>query len=394
MGNLFRTLLRQLDSNARHATGVYRREVAEYEVLERDVRARAEALEYSVWLRRKTIDLADKEQPLSADDLALMASVGEQRAGMGLSLPGHQQLVVAHTRLLLREIDQATGPGDGDDLMRLMRWFGPQGTRGGEAYLSGYVAGQRRRMSLAGRVGMLAEALLADDPAASGLASGVGMRVHPRYRVTVIRVPGRQRPPKARREEITETLLRRRQVPVLWHDPAELVALTPEHTGEPADAATTPTGQERAQSVVQDITAAVGGTCAIGTSVGATGALAAVLAQARRVSRVAPMKSGQQHLHTMADVFVELGVTRLPEVDDWLRDIDRNLSRGPDLVATLDRYYQLDMDRARTATALNVHPRTLDYRLRRAHELTGIHPGSTRGVRVLSAVVTRSLARG
>lgn len=391
MGNLFTKLLRQLDNNARHATEVYRREVPEYQVLERDARSRTQALEYSVWLRRTTVELAAKEQPLGTDELALMASVGEQRAEKGFSLPGHQQLVVAHTRLMLREINDATGPGDGDELMRLMRWFGPQGTRGGEAYLSGYVAGQRRRMSLVDRVGILTEALLNDDPAAPGLASGVGMRVHPHYRVTVIRVPGPTRPTKARRDEIAEALVRRRQIPVMWHDAEQLVALTPEYTGEPAD---TPTTHERTLSVVGDITEAVGGSCAIGTSVGAAGALAEAFAQARRVSRVAPVQSGQQHLHTMADVFVELGVTRLPEVDDWLRDIDRTLSRGPDLIATLDRYYQLDMDRTRTATALNVHPRTLDYRLRRAHELTGIHPGSTRGVRVLSVVVTRALARG
>lgn len=391
MGNLFTKLLRQLDSNARQATEVYRREVPEYQVLERDARSRTQALEYSAWLRRTTVELAAKEQPLGTDELALMASVGEQRAGKGFSLPGHQQLVVAHTRLMLREINEATGPGDGDELMRLMRWFGPQGTRGGEAYLSGYVAGQRRRMSLVDRVRTLTEALLTDDPTAPGLASGVGMRVHPRYRVTVIRVPGPTRPTKARREEITEALVRRRQIPVMWHDAEELVALTPEYAGEPAD---TPTTHERALSVVRDITEAVGGSCAIGTSVGAAGALADAFAQARRVSRVAPVQSGRQHLHTMADVFVELGVTRLPEVDDWLRDIDTTLSRGPDLIATLDRYYQLDMDRTRTATALNVHPRTLDYRLRRAHELTGIHPGSTRGVRVLSVVVTRALARG
>ncbi|WP_405539240.1 helix-turn-helix domain-containing protein [Streptomyces sp. NBC_00075] len=394
MGNLFTKLLRQLDSNARHATDVYRREVPEYQVLERDARSRREALEYSVWLRRRTVELAAKEEPLGADDLRLMASVGEQRAGKGLSLPGHQQLVVAHTRLMLREINDSTGPDDGDDLMRLMRWFGPQGTRGGEAYLSGFMAGQRRRMSLVGRVRLLAEALLSDDPAAPGLASGVGMRVHPRYRVTVVRVPGRPRPTNARREEITESLLRRRQVPIMWHDPEELVALTPESADDPADAPTVPTRQDRALSVVHDITEAVGGSCAIGTSVGAAGALAAAFDRARRVSRVAPMQSGRQHPHTMNDVFVELGVSRLPEVDNWLGDLAGHLTRGPDLITTLDSYYRHDMDRTRTAAALNVHPRTLDYRLQRAHELTGIQPGSTHGVRVLSVVVTRSLARG
>ncbi|MGW3649615.1 PucR family transcriptional regulator [Streptomyces sp. NPDC000878] len=394
MGNLFTKLLRQLDSNARHATDVYRREVPEYQVLERDGRSRREALEYSVWLRRRTVELAAKEEPLGTDDLRLMASVGEQRAGKGLSLPGHQQLVVAHTRLMLREINESTGPDDGDDLMRLMRWFGPQGTRGGEAYLSGFVSGQGRRMSLVARVRLLTEALLCDDPAASGLASGVGMRVHPRYRVTVIRLPGRPRPTSTRREEITESLLRRRQVPIMWRDPEELVALTPEYADEPADAPTVPTRQDRALTVVHDITEAVGGSCAIGTSVGAAGALAGAFDRARRISRVAPMQSGRQHPHTMNDVFVELGVTRLPEVDDWLRELAGHLSRGPDLIATLDSYYRHDMDRTRTAAALNVHPRTLDYRLQRAHELTGIQPGSTHGVRVLSVVVTRSLARG
>ncbi|NUT26078.1 MAG: helix-turn-helix domain-containing protein, partial [Streptomyces sp.] len=65
---------------------------------------------------------------------------------------------------------------------------------------------------------------------------------------------------------------------------------------------------------------------------------------------------------------------------------------GPDLLLTLDAYYHHDMHRGATATALNVHARTLDYRLRRVRELTGIAPGSTHGVRVLSAVVARRLS--
>ncbi|WP_105972582.1 PucR family transcriptional regulator [Streptomyces geranii] len=391
MGNLFTKLLDRLDSNARHATEVYRREVPEYRLLSRDPRSRREALEFSVWLRRRTVELASAEEPLGADDLALLASVGEQRAGQGLSLPGHRQLVVAHTRLTLHEVNESTGPDDGDDLMRVMRWFGPQATRAGEAHLSGFLAGQRRRMSLVGRVRQLTEALLADDPAAPALASAVGMRVHPRYRVTVVRVPDRPRPTTARREEITETLLRRRQLPITWHEPGELVALTPEYADEPTGAGTAP---DRASAVVRDITEALSGSCAIGTSAGATGALAEAFARARRISRVAPLRSGQRHPHTMDDVFVELGVTRLPEVDDWLRDLAEHLSRGPDLITTLEMYYRHDMDRTRTAAALSVHSRTLDYRIQRAHELTGIHPGSTQGVRVLSVAVTRSLARG
>ena len=50
------------------------------------------------------------------------------------------------------------------------------------------------------------------------------------------------------------------------------------------------------------------------------------------------------------------------------------------------------MNRLLAAAYLYVHPRTLDYRLRRARELTGIDPTTTRGVRTLSAAVARILA--
>ncbi|WP_328497897.1 helix-turn-helix domain-containing protein [Streptomyces sp. NBC_00414] len=397
MGNLFTRLMTRVDANARHAMDVYRQGVREYEVLERDVRSRAEALEYTVWLRRRTIELAEREQPLGSDDLALMASVGRQRAEKGLSLRSHQRLVVSHTSLMLREIQEATEPGDGDELMRLMRWFGPQGTRGGDAYMSGHVEGQGRRASIVSRVRTLTEALLADDPAASHLAHGVNMRVHPGYVVAVIRLPAHPRPTVARREEITEALVRRRGVPVMWRDPEELVALAPGHpdrspgTGQSVD--TAPAVMEsRALSLVRDIAEGVGGACAIGVSAGPVGALAEAFTRARAVSRVAPMQDRPRRLHTLADVFLELGVARLPEAQDWLRDIGRRLSDGPDLIATLETYYRNDMNRVRAAVALNVHPRTLDYRLQRARELTGIHPGSTHGVRVLSVAVNRALS--
>lgn len=390
MGNLFTRLMRQLDTNARQAMDVYRREIREYRVLERDVRSRAEALDYTMWLRSRTVELAEQEQPLGADDLALMVSVGKQRAEKGLSLSSHQRLVVSHTSLMLREIHRATESRDGDDLMRLMRWFGPQGSRGSDAYMSGFVHGQQQAASLISRVRTLTEALVTDNPAASSLAHGVGIRLHPRYLVTVLRFPGHSRPTDARREEITQALLQHRRTPIMWHDPGELVALTPNRPDRPVDAMV----ENHALSLVRDISEAVGGTCAIGASTGPVGALAGAFTQARSVSQVAPVQTGPRHLHTLADVFAELGVARLPEADDWLRDVYERLSHGPDLISTLDMFYQNDMHREKAATALNVHRRTLDYRLQRVKELIGIHPGSTHGVRVLSVVVNRALARG
>jgi sugar diacid utilization regulator len=91
-------------------------------------------------------------------------------------------------------------------------------------------------------------------------------------------------------------------------------------------------------------------------------------------------------LYDLSDVFVELGVAHLSRANRWLRDVAARLAPGPDLVATLDAFYLNDMNRSRTASSLHLHPRTLDYRLQRVRELTGVDPGSVRGIRILTAV--------
>jgi sugar diacid utilization regulator len=63
-------------------------------------------------------------------------------------------------------------------------------------------------------------------------------------------------------------------------------------------------------------------------------------------------------------------------------------------VRTLDAYLRNDMRRADTAAGLNIHPRTLDYRLRRVRDLTGIDPGTALGVRAFSVAVARTLVDG
>jgi len=49
--------------------------------------------------------------------------------------------------------------------------------------------------------------------------------------------------------------------------------------------------------------------------------------------------------------------------------------RGSDLIETLEAFVAEDLDRRRAAERLHVHPNTLDYRLRRVAELTGLDLG-------------------
>jgi hypothetical protein len=80
----------------------------------------------------------------------------------------------------------------------------------------------------------------------------------------------------------------------------------------------------------------------------------------------------------LAELSLELLVARSPRVARGLRA--RVLeplrpgagARSPDLAATLRALFEARLERRRAAAALHVHPNTLDYRLRRIEELTGL----------------------
>jgi sugar diacid utilization regulator len=171
-------------------------------------------------------------------------------------------------------------------------------------------------------------------------------------------------------------VLARHRLVAAWLAPDEYVVVTPG-------------AGERALAQVRDAVEAIGCSCRIGSADGTVGRLAAALASARQIGAVAPPEEHPTRLYAMADLFVEMSVAASPAVDVWLQDFGRRLAAGPSLVETLHTYYRHDMSRTTTAATLNIHPRTLDYRLRRVRDVTGVDPASTVGIRVLSAAVTR-----
>lgn len=405
MGTLFAELARQAPTNARREVETYRREIPEFAFLEANRRARDETLEYAVWLRRRTIELSPDNTELSVDDLGYIAAIGEQRAVAGMSLDARQRVLRLHTELMLREINEATAAQRGggvDELMRMMGWFAPQGERGISAYSQGYVTVLRRRLPYVEQIALLTRALLTGDSMAAELATAVGMELPECYAVTVIRIPDRPAGDRALENDI-EALVKTHRVPVMWcpeggERGGELIALVPLETDtaatDPAEILPPYVAPDAVSDLVRDFAGTLGRPCAVGTATAQRSELADALDRARRISRAAPLRRASAGLrsHTVADVFVELAVADAPFVDEWLRAVAGRLEQGPDLLLTLDAYYLHDMHRGATAAALNVHARTLDYRLRRVRELTGIDPGSTHGVRALSAIVTRRLS--
>ncbi|MFF7264547.1 PucR family transcriptional regulator [Streptomyces sp. NPDC008159] len=400
MGSLFAELARQASTNARREVETYAREIPEFAILDTNRRARAETLDYAVWLRRRTVELSPDNDELSDADLDSITFMGEVRADAGMSPSSRQQVLHLHTALMLREINEAIEAQRGggvEELMRMMSWFAPQGERGISAYRQGFVTVMRRRLPYVEQIDLLARSLLTGDPMAAELAAVTGTELPEFCAVTVIRAPDRPVDDSALDPDI-EILVKTHQVLVArsadnGEKDGELIVLVP----LPRDLAeTTPAHSvpDLVATPVRDLARALGRPCAVGTAAAPVAELAGALDRARRVSRAAPLRPVSERLrpYTVADVFTEVAVADVPFVDAWLRELVGRLEPGPDLLVTLDAYYRYDMHRGATAAALNVHTRTLDYRLRRVRELTGIDPGSTRGVRVLSSVVTRRLS--
>ena len=63
--------------------------------------------------------------------------------------------------------------------------------------------------------------------------------------------------------------------------------------------------------------------------------------------------------------------------------------RSSDLLETLEAFLECGLDRRQTAQRLHVHPNTLDYRLRRIAELTGLEPGRPRDLVLLELALAR-----
>ena len=392
MRDLFYRLQGKVESNSRYEVDVYRRHVPEYRSAMTDRRVEATVLDLAVFSRRLILGHAAHDEPLTDESLAVFESTGRERGRLNLSMPAQRQVVGLHAMNVLREIHEAATPLDTDNVLQLAGWLGSQAVRARAAYFRGYLTGIRRSGSLVSQLATLTKVLLADEPVESGLlADALGLRLAGRYLVTVVRICRPPEPSDETRTQIIETLLDTWQTPMDWIEPGEFVMLVPVDGdgGRVPDVA-----RKQALGLIRDVAAAVGRPCATGAAVGKVGALAEPLALARRISKVVPAEPTPRELYTVDEMFIEMSVAGTPQVDGWMRAFAERLRAGSNLIRTLDAYYRHDMSRVAAATALCIHPRTLDYRLRRVRALTDIDPSSTRGVRIFSTLATRALAEG
>ena len=116
--------------------------------------------------------------------------------------------------------------------------------------------------------------------------------------------------------------------------------------------------------------------------------VAVAASEARDILDLATRLRRPPGTYRLDDVLLEFAVTHPGDTAMRLEQVLAPISDRPDLVETLEQWYASDFDRRAAAAALNVHPNTLDYRLRRVAELTGMDPGSARGLQLLGAAMT------
>ncbi|MGY1900421.1 PucR family transcriptional regulator [Nocardia gipuzkoensis] len=103
---------------------------------------------------------------------------------------------------------------------------------------------------------------------------------------------------------------------------------------------------------------------------------------------------GAPTLYRFADMALEYQLTRPGPGREALGSLLDPLDDHPELLQTLHSHISNNLNRQRTARSLHIHTNTVDYRLRRVSQLTGLDPTTTSGWwQLRSALVARTFSK-
>jgi hypothetical protein len=332
-------------------------------------------------------------RPLASDELAEIRMSAARRAEERVPLEAVLTAYHVGGRIGWQALVDGAGPDDIDALVAagtpVLRYVQQVTAAVAAAYLEEQqtIYGEERDARRS-----LASALLSGEPSDS-LAARLGTPVAEAYVVVALRLDPH---PDETDKAVGGAVAARRKV-------RRVQSLLDEMAGEPVLSLLEPSGglvflptsldgaadlAERLPRFVATLHEAAGADTFAGGAV-ATGAkdVPRATAQAQDVLRLAGRLHRPPGGYLLRDVLLEYQLTRpsdaVMELTRLLDPIDRN----PDLPHTLEVYLAHDLDRRQAAAALHVHPNTLDYRLRRIVELTGLDPSTARGLQLLAAAV-------
>ncbi|MFJ8016116.1 PucR family transcriptional regulator [Streptomyces sp. NPDC096339] len=130
--------------------------------------------------------------------------------------------------------------------------------------------------------------------------------------------------------------------------------------------------RERLTRLVEQLGLMCGAELLVAAAAAAPDGVADAARMVGEVRRVAEASGRGPGLYLLDDVLLEYQLSRPSPARDGLAALLGPLSGRPELLDTLRTFLACGLDRRRAAARLQVHPNTVDYRLRRATELTGL----------------------
>lgn len=214
---------------------------------------------------------------------------------------------------------------------------------------------------------------------ATAMARDASIPIADRYYVLALAVPAHRdendprldhqvvaRRKLRRLQSALATLLDRQALPLLSVDGGTILV--------PTDACT----EDGIDDLVQKLSAATYVDITATVVSAAAGDVPAATRQAHELLDIVEQLGLRARVHRFAELALEYQLTRpgvgRARLDRLLDPLDRH----PELLQTLQTYIDTDRNRTRTARQLAVHPNTVDYRMQRIGELTGLDPTNSR----------------
>lgn len=151
---------------------------------------------------------------------------------------------------------------------------------------------------------------------------------------------------------------------------------------------------EALRALIDDAAEAAGAPLTAAVAIADAADVPAAVAHTAEIVDLVRATGRRPGLYRLADVLLDYQLSRpsaaLPALAARLEPV----AEKPELLSTLQTYLDLDRDRRAAANALHVHPNTVDYRLRRISELTGLSAHRTEDVGELHASLVARQAVG
>ncbi|MCY0923739.1 helix-turn-helix domain-containing protein [Streptomyces sp. H27-G5] len=284
----------------------------------------------------------------------------------------------------LRDILSVANSENYGEFAKLIRYGAQENARLIGAAMAGYhdTARVERGETLQARRQLLAEVLRASTESAS-MAAAAGILLPEGYLILVCRFL-QEEGALARALDESRSLLRS-SPGILWSTQAqrdEMMVLLPVNGDEDAAQALSAELVTAASRKTRSVRAAH----AVAATLGSVPDTLRELQQTMSV--VVAMPDAQARPYTANELVIELAISRQPALQERLVDLLGPLDQGTDLRLTLDALFFHELDREKTAKALNIHRRTLSYRLQRIRDFSGLDPSSPHGIQLLRAAMT------